>query len=45
MGVDAERSLRLSVGWNTTDADIEAAVDAFAPVVEQLRRLGRTSGG
>ena len=25
MGVDAERSLRLSVGWSTTDADVERA--------------------
>jgi len=24
MSVDAHRSLRLSVGWNTTDADLQA---------------------
>jgi cysteine sulfinate desulfinase/cysteine desulfurase-like protein len=39
MGVDAERSLRLSVGWSTTDADVEAFAAAFAPAVEQLRAL------
>jgi cysteine desulfurase len=39
MGVDAERSLRLSVGWSTTDADVEAFATAFAPAVEQLRAL------
>jgi cysteine desulfurase len=39
MGVDAERSLRLSVGWSTTDDDIEAFGDAFPRVVAQLRAL------
>lgn len=39
MGVDARRSLRLSVGWNTTDADVDAAVAAFPGVVEGLRAL------
>ena len=39
MGVDSERSLRLSVGWSTTDEEIDLAVRAFAPVVEELRRL------
>jgi cysteine desulfurase len=39
MGVDAERSLRLSVGWSTTDADIEAFDTAFAGVVDKLRAL------
>ena len=29
MGVDAERSLRLSVGWSTTDDDVAAFADAF----------------
>ena len=27
MGVDAHHSLRLSVGWSTTDADVDAALD------------------
>ncbi len=39
MGVDAHRSLRLSVGWSTTDADVEAAVAAFPDVVARLRSL------
>jgi cysteine desulfurase len=39
MGVDAERSLRLSVGWSSTDADVDAFTSAFAPVVEGLRAL------
>jgi cysteine desulfurase len=39
MGVDADHSLRLSVGWSTTDADIEAFESAFAGVVEGLRAL------
>jgi cysteine desulfurase len=39
MGVDAERSLRLSVGWSTTDADADAFEAAFAGVVAGLRAL------
>ena len=39
MGVDAERSLRLSVGWSTTDDDVEAFAEAFPRVVGQLRAL------
>jgi cysteine desulfurase len=39
MGVDAERSLRLSVGWSTTDADVDAFTGAFGRVVEALRAL------
>ena len=39
MGVDGEQSLRLSVGWPTTDADVEAFVEAFAGVVSRLRSL------
>ena len=39
MGVDAERSLRLSVGWTTTDGDVAAFRAAFGPVVERLRAL------
>jgi len=41
MGVDAQRSLRLSVGWDTTDGDIDAALDAVEAVVRHLRSLGR----
>jgi cysteine desulfurase len=39
MGVDAERSLRFSVGWSTTEADVDAAVDALPRVIERLRAL------
>lgn len=39
MGVEAERSLRLSVGWCTLDADVEAVVTALPPVLERLRAL------
>jgi cysteine desulfurase len=39
MGVEAERSLRVSVGWSTTDEDIAAFVRAFPLVVERLRSL------
>jgi cysteine desulfurase len=39
MGVDAHRSLRLSVGWSTTDADVAAAAAAFPDVVARLRSL------
>ena len=39
MGADAERSLRLSVGWSTTDDDVAAFEHAFAPVVQRLRSL------
>ena len=41
MGVAAERSLRLSVGWSTTAADVDACLEAFAGVVERLRALVR----
>jgi cysteine desulfurase len=39
MGVDGERSLRLSVGWSTTESDVDAFADAFAGVVGRLRSL------
>jgi cysteine desulfurase len=41
MGVDAQRSLRLSVGWSTTLDDINAFTAAFSGVVGKLRALGR----
>ncbi len=40
MGVDPEKSLRLSVGWSTTDDDVAAFGAAFGPVVDGLRALG-----
>ena len=39
MGVDANHSLRVSVGWSTTDADIAAFGSAFGEVVGALRAL------
>ncbi len=39
MGVDAHHSLRLSVGWNTDDADIDAALAALPEILERLRAL------
>jgi len=40
MGVDAERSLRVSVGWSTTDDDLDALLQALPGVVSRLRALG-----
>jgi cysteine desulfurase len=39
MGVDASRSLRLSVGWSSTDDDVAAFGRAFPDVVRGLRDL------
>jgi cysteine desulfurase len=39
MGVDPSHSLRVSVGWTTSDADCAAFADAFARVVADLRSL------
>jgi cysteine desulfurase len=42
MGVErtlAAGSLRLSLGWSTTDADVDAALDAVPAAVERLRRF------
>lgn len=42
MGVDrrlAGGSLRLSLGWSSTDADVDIALAALPPTVERLRRL------
>jgi cysteine desulfurase len=43
MGVDAERSLRVSVGWSTVDDDVEAFVAALPEVVARLRALSPLS--
>lgn len=42
MGVDAHHSLRLSVGWNTTDADIDRLEAALPDVLTRLRALRRS---
>jgi cysteine desulfurase len=39
MGVDPDKSLRLSVGWSTTDADVAAFAAEFQRVVAGLRAL------
>jgi cysteine desulfurase len=39
MGVPSERSVRVSVGWSTTDEDLDAFADALASVVGRLRAL------
>jgi cysteine desulfurase len=39
MGVAADRSLRVSVGWSTTTADVDRFVAAFPGIVERLRAL------
>lgn len=39
MGVDAHRSLRLSVGWSSTEEDISAALHALPTILDSLRRL------
>jgi cysteine desulfurase len=38
MGVDADHSLRASVGWSSTDTDIDAFLEVFPGIVERLRR-------
>jgi cysteine desulfurase len=43
MGVDAHRSLRISVGWSSTDADIDALLSALPDVIARLRALGRAT--
>ena len=39
MGVDADHSLRVSVGWSSTAADIDRFVEVFPGIVERLRGL------
>lgn len=42
MGVDADHSLRISVGWSSTRADVERFVEVFPGIVERLRGLRST---
>lgn len=42
MGVDAHHSLRTSVGWSTTDADIDRLLDRLPGVLDELRALRRS---
>ena len=39
MGVDADHSLRISVGWSSTAPDVERFVEVFPGIVERLRGL------
>ena len=39
MGGDAHRSLRVSVGWSSTDADVDRLLDALPRVLDGLRSL------
>ena len=39
MGVDAEHSLRVSVGWNTTAADVDRFVTALPGIIDRFRQL------
>ena len=39
MGVDAERSLRVSVGWSSHDGDVDALLAALPDVITRLRAL------
>ncbi|MCU1351857.1 MAG: hypothetical protein JWM05_1066 [Acidimicrobiales bacterium] len=43
MGVDAHHSLRISVGWSTTDEDIDRLLAALPEVIAGLRALGARS--
>jgi cysteine desulfurase len=45
MGVDAHHSLRLSVGWSTTDEDVDRLLDALPRVLADLRALARRAYG
>jgi cysteine desulfurase len=39
MGLDGDHALRVSVGWDTTRADVDAFLAAFPDVVARLRSL------
>jgi cysteine desulfurase len=39
MGVDADHSLRVSVGWSSIAEDVDAFLDAFPAVIDRLRAL------
>jgi cysteine desulfurase len=42
MGVDAEHSLRVSVGWSTTRDEVDRFVEVLPGIVERLRGLRTT---
>ncbi len=39
MGVDAHHSLRISVGWSSTEADVDALLAALPGILQHLRAL------
>jgi cysteine desulfurase len=39
MGVDADHSLRVSVGWSTTAADVDRFADALPEIVSRFRAM------
>jgi cysteine desulfurase len=41
IGADPEQSLRMSVGWSTTAADVAAFAKVFPGIVTDLRALAR----
>jgi cysteine desulfurase len=45
MGVDAHHSLRISVGWSTTAADVDRLLDALPAVLSDLRALATRAHG
>jgi cysteine desulfurase len=45
MGVDAQRSIRLSVGWSTHDDEINAFATSFPRVIAGLRSLAGSGSG
>jgi cysteine desulfurase len=40
MGVDADHSLRISVGWSSTADDVDRVLTALPEVTGRLRQLG-----
>lgn len=42
MGMEADHSLRVSVGWSSEEADVEALLEALPAVVSDLRALRST---
>jgi cysteine desulfurase len=41
MGIDASRSLRVSVGWSSVDSDVDAFLATLPAVLDRLLALGR----
>ncbi len=41
MGADAHRSLRFSVGWSSSRADVDALGRELGPIIQSLRQLAR----